>query len=437
MEKTHAGSSFESASSLYSNKEMLSEELLQHDDKTLKTKLEKSKLSSPITSSEMIRKSPSHSVSSTSSGSYNMSGFKTKSADKEKEIVYAQIVPQSVESSKLSDKPKPKSLSVSDDDRSEVRYSSSGYYESPHDEEANNLKARRLKQEEDRKRRKTSMKLNIEKENMRALTSPIKKPAAIAATTPTALLTKEVSPEQPGSPNKIKRFRPKVRRQFRRSSRDDSTPRRVNKPVPPIYGIPLAVSAEKLLDCSLSAVKTEEKQDITPKTVASSPPPLTPLSASLAVTNVTTKSKPHTVASKSTSELCQLKTKSVESLRSVSPGSDSVFYSEADGSKIALDPHNHCLHCGKEMEGLTNPNSVQSGLGDDSVESLPFIENEADIVKPPSDFADSPVTTKTTQRLYKKMDKRFRSEERYHGERGRHYKSRQENIRAKVKVERH
>lgn len=55
------------------------------------------------------------------------------------------------------------------------------------------------------------------------------------------------------------------------------------------------------------------------------------------------------------------------------------------------------------------------------------------IVKPPADFADSPDGPRTphlTNRLYKKMDKRFRSEER-HGER-RLYRTRQESARAKV-----
>lgn len=64
-------------------------------------------------------------------------------------------------------------------------------------------------------------------------------------------------------------------------------------------------------------------------------------------------------------------------------------------------------------------------------------ETQANIVKPPADFADSPKDSPegTRQphhptRLYKKLDKRFRSEER-HGDR-RHYRSRQESARAKV-----
>lgn len=68
-------------------------------------------------------------------------------------------------------------------------------------------------------------------------------------------------------------------------------------------------------------------------------------------------------------------------------------------------------------------------------DAIECVDDEGpNIVKPPADFADSPDGPRT--RLYKKLDKRFRSEER-HGER-RHYRNRQENTRAKVfnKIER-
>ncbi|XP_036214606.2 uncharacterized protein [Bactrocera oleae] len=451
------GSSFESASSLYSTRgEMLTEDILQHDEKPTKQhKLERElQLKSPVPTAEQGKRSPSHSISSTSSGSYNVAGLATPSPsakDAEKQVEPAEKAAAtatktvhvksvgastaSVEPSAVREKPRIKPESISDDERSEVRYSSSGYYESPHDDD-HVIKSRRHRLDEERKRRKTTMKLDIEKENLRALTSPIKKPASALAgahATPIAAAlaaaTKEKITEKQSttsghaiettSPNRIKRFRPKIRRQFRRSSRDDSTPKR-QKNLVNLYGMPpTAGSAEKLLDYSVGVKKEEDREDIH-VTECKTSKITTPHTATVAVAAKTTKSS---------SEVCQLKAKSIESLRSVSPGSDSVFYSEADGP--LQEPHSHCLHCGKGTEGQTTNISALAG---DSVESLPYMgnEHEQDIVKPPSDFADSPVTAKTTQRLYKKMDKRFRSEERYHaGERGRHYKTRQENIRAK------
>lgn len=130
----------------------------------------------------------------------------------------------------------------------------------------------------------------------------------------------------------------------------------------------------------------------------------------------------------------RLKAISSESLRSVSPGSDSVFYSEAD---TIVDHQVHCTSCGKQVEivnALSGSDETIVGGEDEVV---------APIVQPPADFADSPKGPRTnataaaaagaaqhTTRLYKKMDKRFRSEERQ-GER-RAYRTRQENTRAKV-----
>ncbi|KMY87977.1 uncharacterized protein LOC6730915 isoform X7 [Drosophila simulans] len=462
LEKTHAGSSFESASSLYS----MREDLLQHDEKERdkQAPLVKAQLKSPIGSvAELTRKSPSHSISSTtSSGSCPVSGAAIKSPAKES-------LPQTVASSGTSQMKvssaecippgvKPKPDSISEDERSEVRYSSSGYYESPHEEDdeeqGTRSKARRLRQEDERKRRKTSMKLDIEKENMRALTSPIKKPTGSSKIT---------SPEQSisgtmdngSSPSKMKRFRPKIRRQLRKSSREDvlaAAAVRRSRATPTIFGLSSGSGdTELLLDASMStgAVAGTTTTAVTSVSAPSSASKLPTSESSVttqpeAVVAPMPAKKPHSCAtptsllspklpttsgtqSKSTSDTFQLKAKSIESLRSVSPGSDSVFYSEADGN-AASGEQSHCHHCGKEMEGKQQSNTI-SELAGDSVESIPYIEQ--DIVKPPSDFADSPVTTKTTQRLYKKMDKRFRSEERYHGERGRHYKTRQENIRAK------
>lgn len=77
-----------------------------------------------------------------------------------------------------------------------------------------------------------------------------------------------------------------------------------------------------------------------------------------------------------------------ESLRSISPGSDSVFY-ETEFN----DHNNHCYHCGKEV--------LASNASEESIPAIGL-----DIVQPPEGFADSPVLTPASS----KPMKRFRNE---------------------------
>ncbi|XP_071867939.1 uncharacterized protein isoform X2 [Bombus fervidus] len=102
-----------------------------------------------------------------------------------------------------------------------------------------------------------------------------------------------------------------------------------------------------------------------------------------------------TMIVESQSPEARLRALSAESLRSVSPGSDSVFYSEGADQCLtasALDAP-HCHHCGREVS--------------------------EEIVRPPAGFADSPEGHRSStpkhvpgHRLYKKFDKRYRSEDR-------------------------
>lgn len=87
---------------------------------------------------------------------------------------------------------------------------------------------------------------------------------------------------------------------------------------------------------------------------------------------------------------------------------------------MALTEHQvHCLHCGKEVDIVTT---------DDPEKSISSNGHPADIVQPPAGFADSPRVKQG--RLYKKLEKRFRSEERPQAER-RHHRYRHD-VRAKV-----
>lgn len=115
---TQNGSSFESASSIYS---LARVENICEDAPT--TTIEDT-LSLPPPPSG--KPSPSHSISSSSSGSY-FNGKKAIKSTSPRGSVVVQQQPIAATS-------KTNTESISDDEKSEKRYSSSGYYESPHDD---------------------------------------------------------------------------------------------------------------------------------------------------------------------------------------------------------------------------------------------------------------------------------------------------------------
>ncbi|KAG5684041.1 hypothetical protein PVAND_013294 [Polypedilum vanderplanki] len=327
---------------------------------------------------EKPKSSPAHSDSSTSSGSYRMPPqLKASSPSRTTLPKPAHVIIK-----------KNKKESVSDDERSDKFQSSS------HDERDHKaLRMRKPKEwnEEERRRKKGNFKLEIDKESKMPLSSSF-------ARTSTSVL-KKMSPDDKSSlnvldgtsPSKQKtRFRPKTRK----------TPRNRT----PIGTGDESTSVRRLSKTSLN--KSPEKPS-----VIAAPMPQQPQVASIQPAKVSPLkfTKPCHLASptkhqkKSSSAIQRLKAISTESLRSVSPGSDSVFYnSEAD----LLEHQIHCHHCGKEVEVVT-------AVGGGSEESVVIVDDGPDIVQPPEGFADSPNgISKIPPAL--KYYKRFRSEDRRH-----------------------
>lgn len=87
-----------------------------------------------------------------------------------------------------------------------------------------------------------------------------------------------------------------------------------------------------------------------------------------------------------------MKTVSAESLRSISPGSDSVFYSDPS-NRVTLSPR--CTRCNNEVNISYTDNTNNNEI--------------IDIVKPPDGFGDSPDEPSSYKN---KMTKRYRPEER-------------------------
>lgn len=115
---TQNGSSFESASSIYS---LARVENICEDAPT--TTVDDTL---PLPPPPSGKPSPSHSISSSSSGSF----FNGKKAMKSTSPRGSVVVQQQA----VAATSKTNTESISDDEKSEKRYSSSGYYESPHDD---------------------------------------------------------------------------------------------------------------------------------------------------------------------------------------------------------------------------------------------------------------------------------------------------------------
>ncbi|XP_062548380.1 uncharacterized protein LOC134213383 isoform X2 [Armigeres subalbatus] len=381
---TQEGSSFESASSLYS---LARVDAICEDTPPIEEKPTAPQIP------PLPKLSPAHSVSSSSSGSYNRANKKRTTSPSR------STIPKT-----LPSKPKIKPESVSDDERSEKRYSSS------HDEKdikgtlARPARRGRDWNEEERRRKKSLFKLEFDKDSLKTYTTPMRQPSPGF---------KKLSPEDKGALNvldgaspssKQKRFRPKTRKSPRtRTSTGGEEP--ITTPLRRVK-TPLIRSPEKPLASTLPVHATSTPK-LSPQyysQIRSPPSGSSPMKQKISPEK-------------------RLKAISTESLRSVSPGSDSVFYSEADALSQS-DKQIHCHHCGKDVEAVSVPGESEGSMTALTLDSTDG--DRPDIVQPPEGFADSPDCTKTPHhtRLYKKMDKRFRSEDR-HTDR-RHYKSRQD-----------
>nr|XP_024215426.1 uncharacterized protein LOC106687268 [Halyomorpha halys] len=144
--------------------------------------------------------------------------------------------------------------------------------------------------------------------------------------------------------------------------------------------------------CSISAAKSPSPQEDQAVVTGSRLSPYTVHSPG------GSPSKHHRAKVATSPDSARLKALSAESLRSVSPGSDSVFYSEPSSNATGETAPSTCSHCGMLYETQA---------------AKPAEKPAETIVQPPAGFEDSPRTPHRT-RLYKKAEKRFRSEERRH-----------------------
>lgn len=299
------------------------------------------------------KSSPSHSVSSsTSSDSYCMPHLKPPSPRNSLQKPIQNVSKNN------------KKITISEEEKSVKVITTS---------ERVTMRSRRSRDwsEDERRRKKGNFKLDIEKDGTKiSFTSPL---------TNTSMTVKK-SPDERSSVNIIEGSSPsKHHKRFRAKTR--KTPRNRT---------PISVDESKQSRPKPPAIKSPEKASTTL---------LHPFHQGSDHTKSCILSTSSNIHKKSTT-VQRLKAISTESLRSVSPGSDSVFYSEAD----ILEHQIHCHHCGKEVEVVT-------ATADGSEGSVIIVDDGPDIVQPPELFADSPNGIMKTSPLLK-YSKRFRTEDR-------------------------
>lgn len=230
IDHSYGESSFESASSLQSSKgDQCADESLQQSDVIAGIKYsEGMHLNiSHYSLNETQRKTLSHSFSSNSTiGSFNAGdeeiiaeNWTDNSGRRDKGKEGSVLLDNQVHSGEVLQKDEHDS---ENDVHSELHYSSSGYYESPQDDAHYKTKFRRFRSEEERNRRKASMKLELDSELSK---SNISSNVLIKNKKDILMCSPDIRKESPlfiiSSPLNMKRHRSKIRRQLRRPFKNE------------------------------------------------------------------------------------------------------------------------------------------------------------------------------------------------------------------------